>query len=191
MISKSERADLKSAAADYYDRNDPTIPGNICCMILNISMARDKVTSSHIWKSETHGDGLQAFGLSPESVHSVRNILLLATNIERAFDVKQLCFLYNPLQQTLTLKILDPILFAQKIRDDPVDKRTFRDIDSSVLRHPHDKFPYRRILHWHAKMSFAHAKIKGWINYDENFESYFDVSSDASHRDENELEEYF
>jgi hypothetical protein len=190
-ITREQRAAYKAKAIDYYERADDSNPNNAFCMLLGVSLRKDRLISSHIWKQETHGDGLHWFGLRADSLHNARNLLLLSDPIEKAFDVKQCCFLYDPINTRLVFRVLDPELRSQRVSLDPADLRTFNDIDNFMLQHPADKFPYRRILHWHAKRSFATAKLKGWIPTETDFDSYFEVSSNASQRDEDELENYF
>lgn len=42
---------------------------------------------------------------------------------------------------------------------------TFRtSVDGKPLCHPEGKYPYRRILGWHAKVSIENAIAQGWID---------------------------
>lgn len=67
------------------------------CMITSIPGAGRDLTEGHIWP---HGQAesilLHRFNLSPDDVKDPRNGLLLLTPIEKAFDHKRLCFVYNP-----------------------------------------------------------------------------------------------
>ncbi len=57
----------------------------------------------------------------------------------------------------------------------------FSDIDGHKLHYPDDDhIPFRRILNFHAKMSFRHAINHKWIPNDSSFTDYFNMSIDAS-----------
>jgi hypothetical protein len=81
------------------------------------------------------------------------------TSIEQAFDRKELCFVYDPFEGKLVLKILHKCaggLMKQMIlyRDDQKEYNNytkFKDIDEKPLNLPEDIYPFRRLLNWHAK----------------------------------------
>jgi hypothetical protein len=75
-------------------------------MILNKFFDRTLVRAAHIWKAATKGVGLPEFGLKESDINNERNGLLLYESIEKAFDHKQLCFIYNPFSGYLHVKIL-------------------------------------------------------------------------------------
>lgn len=104
--------------------------------------------------------------------------MLLCVDIEQAFDAKQLCFLYNHSRECLYCRVLDPSILNYVIR--PTPSTTFEDIDGAVLRHPHGVFPFRRILNWHARLCFEHAKSMLWIDASEVVEDYFSTSGITS-----------
>ena len=63
-----------------------------CCMASGVELPQPLVKASHIWKRCTHGEGLDEFGLRATDVHSARNGLLLASQLEAAFNVKRITF---------------------------------------------------------------------------------------------------
>jgi len=180
--TQDEQHEFKQALVDYYERQDTVVPGNLFCMILNRSYPRNQVRASHIWKYATQGKGLVEFKLSFEDISSPRNGMLLAEDIEKAFDSKQVCFICG-LGKDITLAVLDPTLLTQFVS--PSTSKTFNDINGAVLQFPTGKFPYRRILNWHAKLAYEEAFSRMWIN-DNTFQLYQDygnLSEDASNPD--------
>lgn len=156
------------------------------CMLVNDYFSSAEVRGSHIWKRATHGKGLAMFGLAERDVHSERNGLLLCVAIEQAFDTKRLCFLYDPLARRTVLRVLDPDLLDKQVY--PSSQR-FRDIDgralvfnrsSSTVTNP-PRCPFRRLLHWHAKLSVDHALSMGWLATDDvdDIDTRFELSEGA------------
>lgn len=148
-------------------------------MILNNEYNRQDVIASHIWKFSKRFYGLERLGLTIKDINSPRNGLLLVKAIEEKFDIKDVCFLYDPLKQMIFLKILNPGIFDIVVLPSP---KTFREIDGSPLKFPKDRPPFRRILNLHALLSFRHAKAMGWstVGPDEVVNNYFDLSDTAS-----------
>ncbi|CAF3060845.1 unnamed protein product [Rotaria sp. Silwood2] len=179
--TKEEQDDFKSKLITYYNCGSPKMR-TIKCMILNKYFDRNFVRASHIWKAATKGVGLTAFKLNESDVNNERNGLLLYESIEKAFDYKKLCFLYDPFAGNLLVKILCSDLRQTFIVDDPINRknfnelRTFNDIDNAVLQLPPNIFPYRRLLNWHGRCSFKTAKANKWINKDEHLEDFFHLS---------------
>jgi hypothetical protein len=131
--------------------------------------------------SKTKGRGLPKFGLSIADLNNPRNGLLMLKDIENAFDRKQLCFLYQPFGETaeriFLVKVLDPDIKQMTITG---TTKNFTDIDMTHLQVPKNRIPYRRLLSFHARCSFHHAKEIGWIQAHESFDEYFDISETAS-----------
>ena len=55
-----------------------------------------KVVTAHIWRASAKGFRLKHMRLHDADVSSVRNVLFLLKPIEKQFDAKSLCILYNP-----------------------------------------------------------------------------------------------
>lgn len=188
--SREENPDFKAKLITYYKSVDPTNPQAIKCMILNQYLPKNIVIGSHIYKASTYGSGLEDFGLKATDLYSERNGLLLYESIEKVFDVKEVCFLYNAFNMTLTLRVLRRDLLAMPVirtKDAALVPPScasllFSDIDGSVLQLPLGIFPYKRILSWHARCSVRFASNMGWITPEEaeNFQPYFDTSLGAS-----------
>jgi hypothetical protein len=160
-------------------------------MILNEYLPKEYVIGSHIYKAQTYGKGLNAFGLKPTDFYNERNGLLLYESIEKLFDVKEVCFVYNTFDSTLNLKVLNPVLLTelviyQKHRTTKVPAALhtlkFSDIDGWKLHLPPTTYPFRRILSWHAKLSIRYALSMDWITKTaaDSFKPFFDTSEGAS-----------
>ena len=186
-----EQKAFKDDLIKYYRRNSfvpfsfvpfvPFVPQKVRCMVTNEWHHREDVIASHIWPSKTRGKGLPKFGLAISDLTNPRNGFLVLKDIEVKFDRKQLCFLYDPLVTPgkYVVKILDPSIQDLVIRKSK-NSRTFQSIDGAELRHPSGKFPYRRLLGFHARCAFAIAREKNWIPPESIFKEYFDISSTAS-----------
>ena len=180
--TKVEQSGFKSKLVSEYQRASSNSE-YIKCMILDVDLPKSKVIASHIWKYCTNGEGLEDFNLLQSDVSQFRNGMLLCEDIEKAFDTKRVCFLIDRIRpQNIVLKVLDPSLLDVVVcNESPTNpKETFNSINGRSLQHPPDVFPYRRILDFHAKVSFRSAIGKGWLQHDASFDSFFDMSIDAS-----------
>ena len=139
-------------------------------MVLGRRFRRDTVRAAHIWKFCTQGRGLEAFGLEETDLSSPRNGLLVADAIEQAFDIKRLCFLWNPFTKRLVVHLLDPLLKAQMVVP---SEELFADIHGKPLLTPESRYPFRRLLAFHARASFNRALRAKWITDDE-FKQFHD-----------------
>jgi len=128
----------------------------------------------------TRGVGLHTFALRASDINSPRNGLLLFPLIEEVFDHKGACFLYNPFSKQLNYKILNPALMTK----DPANKVTGNlylcECDGKPLILPDDRFPFRRLLNFHARCAFEHAIEREWINASDYDTDIFDLSDVAS-----------
>lgn len=187
--TRDEQADFKNSLVTFYQRQSP-VQTSLKCMILNVDLPRNKVRGSHIWKFCTEGEGLEEFGLEPTDLSNPRNGLLLCESIELAFDHKRVCFLVDRLHpETIVLKVLDPNIRSDLVIS-PLLNHTFASIDGWELQHPVGVFPYRRILDFHAKLSYEKAIRKGWVVRTEIVTSFFDLSLNASIPDLNQYSEF-
>ncbi|PRP75993.1 Crinkler (CRN) family protein [Planoprotostelium fungivorum] len=172
--------EFKNSLISYYDRKDPR-SSDIKCMVLDRFYPRDKVRGSHIWKYATYGEGLDEFGLKEDDVNKERNGLLLGEGIELAFDSKQLCFLYDPINTKFIVKVLDPGLLQSSTPVSPSQTRTFSDINNLPLCLPAGRSPFRRLLSWHAECTYTTALKKTWIDQPafDTFTTYDNLSNGA------------
>jgi len=145
------------------------------------------VRASHIWKRATAGDGLADFGLRSADLHSARNGLLLATQVEEAFDTKRLAFRFNVLHDSFTARVLDPSLLGARdaapsfvlsaTELDTLDAvaraavPTFAEVQGGQLFCPPGQMPFRRLLAWHYALSVKQAVACEWIPAEEEAEA--------------------
>jgi hypothetical protein len=86
------------------------------CMVSGVvSSKEDSIRAAHIIPAVTPLETIRKLNLKVEDIDSVRNGLLLARNIERAFDNLDISFVRNPLvQMELVMKIWNPATFKDK-----------------------------------------------------------------------------
>eukprot|EP01041_Mallomonas_annulata_P003710 gene3710-7375_t len=181
--TKVEQADFKEKLISYYRRGHPTKFSKIKCMVLDVFLPRETVIASHIWKFCTKGEGLTEFRLLPSDLGSPRNGLLLCQSIQKAFDSKKVCFLVDK------ICFLDIAIRQEKVHND--SKLTFENIDGWLLQHPIENIPFRRILDFHAKMSYENAIKKQWLPSDTKYEHFFNMSINSSIPDLNIYQNLF
>lgn len=78
------------------------------------------------------------------------------------------------------VKVLNPNIFTMEIANS--GGKTFASIHDQPMQHPKNKFPFRRLLSFHARCSLLAAKEKGWIselqfNAYEPYHSFSDTAS--------------
>jgi hypothetical protein len=116
------------------------------------------VITAHIWPNHTNGAGLQLFNLANKDLNSERNFLRLHEQVEKAFDHRQLTFVFYG--GKLSAHVLDPALMNQCIAGTQL---TFADWHQKALTFRNKERPFHRLLAAHAAKSFAHAETQGWI----------------------------
>lgn len=190
-LSREENPDFKKKLITFYGCAHPTNPREIKCMILNEFLPKELVIGAHIFKVSTKGQGLEDFGLKKTDLFSEKNGMLLYKSIEKAFDVKDLCFLYDSLSSppTLQLKVLNPSLLGRTVIESrdaescpaACSKLVFAELNGRILVLPTGISPFKRILNWHAVCSVRNARIESWLSEDEaeSFEPYFSLSDGA------------
>lgn len=179
--TREDQEDFKNKLIMFYQCGTNETK-KVKCMIMNKFFDRGCVRAAHIWKSATNGIGLPAFKLEESDVHNERNGLLLFESIEKNFDRKKLCFIYDPFAQVLRLKILcDQLRQVYVVPEENQRKkfneyRTFDHIDRAILVLPKDVFPFRRLLNWHGRCAYRTARRNRWISDEENLEDFFHLS---------------
>lgn len=183
--SVREQKDFKNSLCAFYGRKPHAINfgkrGKLRCMVTNQWLPADLVIASHIWPHAQHGDGLHKFNLTRSDSLSVRNGLLMVKSVEKSFDCKHLCIIYDSLDKSFRVKVLNPDLMNAVI-EGTEPPRTFGEIDNGVLHHSPGNIPFRRLLSWHARCSFRFAREKAWISeeLERTFECYHELSETAS-----------
>eukprot|EP01118_Nematostelium_gracile_P007276 TRINITY_DN2355_c0_g1_i2.p1 TRINITY_DN2355_c0_g1~~TRINITY_DN2355_c0_g1_i2.p1 ORF type:complete len:263 (+),score=28.66 TRINITY_DN2355_c0_g1_i2:88-876(+) len=151
-------------------------------MVLNKAISYDQVIASHIIPVSSGGKCLTGFGLTEDHLFHKRNGLLLYKPIEKAFDHKDICFLYNPFTKKLFLKVLNAFLLKSKVHGNT----RWKDIDGTELHLPEGVWPFRRLLNWHARVCFKQRKLDLDKIYD-----YFDYSQESESYDEDLMGKIF
>ena len=85
----------------FYQRQSENKPDSIRCMVLDIDVLPESIIAAHIWPASTNGCGLRRFNLDSNCLNDARNGLLLHKLIERAFDRKQICFVFDEINECL------------------------------------------------------------------------------------------
>ena len=170
--SKSEQAPFKDSLITTYQRVGPPHSSGapqVFCMVLDKPLIKSKVIASHLWK-HAEAKRLPIIGLDETDVNDPRNGLLLAKSIVEAFDIKHVCFLYNPINQQFTFRVLNPDLLTKpisttdpKIPGDHNYTDTFGSLNNQPLHLLNGVFPYKRVLGFHARRAFKFARRAHWI----------------------------
>jgi hypothetical protein len=175
-----EQKDFKKRLIKYYDRSSQWYKrGQIKCMMTNEWHPRDLVIAEHIWKHKMHGNGLQKFNLEKADGASPRNGILMLKDIEDQFTIKNVCIVYDSIQQVFIIKVLNPNILNNQITH---SRKTFQDIDGTKLNHPKNRIPFRRLLSFHARCAYKYARENNWITPEQEiaFQPFHDLSDTAS-----------
>jgi hypothetical protein len=150
------------------------------CQVSGVIGNGKEVVAAHLIPARALDIRFQEIGLSPEDKNTGKNGLLLAKNIEQAFDQKRLCFEPNPKNKDQLLLI---ILDKAGLQDMPVysgyekQKRrrrgapretvppsliTIGSLHHATLEAPREKICYR-LFSRHAFFSHVLAREKGWV----------------------------
>ena len=133
--SAVEQTEFKTKLLKFYECSAPEASPEkpmAKCMVSDGVFPQPVVIASHIWKYSTRGIGLDEFGLTLADLDSWRNGLLLASEIEKAFDKKRVAFSYNLLEDKFTFHVLDRSLLDKPIIDTH-DKKTASALKAYVL----------------------------------------------------------
>ena len=118
--SGDEQEGFKTAVLDFYQRRSPEKVRDkpmAVCMVSQEVFPQPLVIASHIWKYASQGFGLDEFGLKMADLNSPRNGLLLASEIEAAFDRKLVTFSYDLVSDKFTFHVLDSRLLDKPIHN--------------------------------------------------------------------------
>lgn len=148
------------------------------CMVSGKVYPQPVVIASHVWKHCTRGDGLEEFGLCVADINSPRNGLLMAAEIEAAFDMKRVSFSFNLLTDKFTFHVLDSTLLEKPILNlndkktrnsvsgyaslDPTTIPKFKELDNKEMTWTPPACPFRRLLAWHYAVATLHAQRRPW-----------------------------
>lgn len=122
------------------------------CMVSGVESNGQDIEGAHIAPARSSMKRLAHIGMTPDDVNDVRNGLLLATGIHKAFDHLRLSFIKsNPLSKQLYLKIWDKS--CRNIEVYPGAGRKIGEFDGAKLKLGHHE-PFKRALSYHAYIAY-------------------------------------
>jgi hypothetical protein len=138
--SDLEQAEFKTALLSFYECAAPEEASKrpmARCMVSNQVFPQPVVIASHIWKYCTGGSGLDEFGLRLADLHSPRNGLLLASEIEEELQAlepiaKEIAALVG--YQKLALTIIGGLKVPVSKKKEPMDWAAILDLVSDIRR---------------------------------------------------------
>jgi hypothetical protein len=153
QMSETKASELNDLRTNFYKycgfKNETA-----ACMISGLN---GKLKLAHILPRRTKQSIRESLGMEIEDMNSFRNLLLLACNIEDAFDRLKLSFIQkNALDTTLILKIWDDSIRTQQIW--PGSTQTIGMYEGSALNLSlpigiYELEPFRRCLSYQALMA--------------------------------------
>ena len=182
--SKEDKSSLKEKVGNHYgSRKNPKNKGEQskyqCCVSGEWGEGREVVVahllpkrSDHVWLDR----------LEIDDVDNYRNLVLLAYEIENAFDHQQLCFVPQNVHggTEMVLRILDDKIREKHIH--PKSKRTIGEYHGEPMKfnfllNPGLKRPFSSVLSLHTLKSYELAKKKGWVPEDNETPPKFQYNS--------------
>jgi len=136
------------------------------CMVLKKEYDANEIQELRIC---TVGKELKKLGFKKKESESPRHSLLVAKQIETAFNEKKVCFLFDSEKQKLRFKVLDPSLLETTVEP---STKTFSKINEKSLHLEKGVSPFRSQLNWQAKQAFALAKENKWITDEDEYKPY-------------------
>jgi hypothetical protein len=133
---------------------------------------RQRVLAAHTWPRFKS----PPFNVSLRSIDDAANGMFLLHDIEKAFDLRRVCFLCCPFQRTMQFYVLDPSLHAVS----PTRcNETFAELHSTIISVDPQRRPSFRLLSLHCLRAALHAVKQGWISPEEanQLETFYQVSS--------------
>ena len=112
--------------------------GMLRCMLLDIAMPSNVVIAAHLFRRAN--EDLSALMVGIEDIDDVRNGLLLFKPIEKAFDDRDLSFIYDSTKDKLKVKVFNPALLDRLLIDNLTDDQlaSFH-VSRHILRSLHKK----------------------------------------------------
>ena len=131
-----------------------------------------KIVACRILPKSTSRNILDSLGLTRADINSPRNMLLLARNIQRSFEMQKLTFLLDEDGMTTEMGLCFRLkIWDSTIKDKPIfngSKMTIGDCDGKMFRFYSDEnIPFVRALSLHAQRTYERAKDKGYIEDNE------------------------
>ena len=184
LISSPQRGEkdgLRTKAAKHYrcakkiGKVDGKDIYSATCCVTGVEGDNRQVIPAHLLPCSSPPMALEFFNME-KGFDDFRNLVLLAANIEKAYDSQRLCFVMAEDGEIL-LRILD-----ESVKEEPIFEGSDKKIGEYEGRPMKfedgvDGKPFSRILSCHAKYSFYEAKTEGWISLDAEMASEFKYGS--------------
>ena len=161
--------DFRRTVLQYYP-TQLNKDGSVTCQLTQVTGNGDQIVAAHLVPSSGTDADFTEIGLLPSDRNKGINGLLLAHNIERAFDQKRCAFVPHILKKgVLVFKILDPSLREVKLFDSYQYKghvqkaasRCIGEVEGQVLDVDLSKICFR-LFSRHAFWAFRHANKNKW-----------------------------
>ncbi len=164
---EAEQDQWKSELMKFY--SNPAVPTqagfSLRCMATGIEMDKQHITAAHLHSKEERDSMFHVFAIHPHDFRSARMGLLLAENIESAYDALDVCFKPVPLQpSTLVLTVLNKDVLDQRIAA-PSKMPTFKQVDGRSFVLPNR--PFMRLISFQYETAMENAFLYGWISEEE------------------------
>lgn len=166
QTSYSKTICLRDALLKRYKKAQCLLTG-----VMDRNNGRDKVVAAHLFPRKREDEFFQWQKSLQTTICSgidhPPNGMFLLKDVEDAYDSQKICFLCNPTDFSIRLKVLDPEL---RLKRPTGCSQTFQELEGKVIKQPmisHKKRPSFRILSYHAQFALDEAEIKGWLTREE------------------------
>mmetsp|Transcript_30515 Transcript_30515/g.41776 ORF Transcript_30515/g.41776 Transcript_30515/m.41776 type:complete len:209 (+) Transcript_30515:135-761(+) len=147
------------------------------CQVSGVVGNSQQVIAAHLIPCKSPDILFTEVGLLPRQINEGINGLLLALNIERAFDHKQVCFVQHPLHMdTIVMKVLDMEEMSKRPLFDGTSNygRTYPPSDVMISTLHNHKLDFnenlnlicKRTLSRHSFFAYREARKRNWITGD-------------------------
>jgi len=143
--------------------------GRVQCMVTGVwSTSSRQVVASRIMPKTTSRSVLESLGLSRADINKPRNMLLLARNIKKNFDMQKLTFILHEEGMATEIGLRFRLkMWDTEISDEPIckgSKMTIGDCEGQIFRfYSDERIPFLRALSLHAQRSYGRAQQRGYI----------------------------
>jgi len=168
---KKERVHgLRSKAVEHYEGSlSDVVEGKgvpAACVISGETGYSDEVVCAHILPRPAPKYLMKRLGIN--DVDSLRNVFMVAKNIEYFYDRKKVSIVpcKEPNSTGYKMIVWDSSILDEKIFDG--SDKTIRDVKDQVFHFADGKTPYTRIFHYQAQASYSYALAKEWVSEDDN-----------------------
>lgn len=150
----------ESLIAQYHNdvqKDEKGIAVVLKCMVTGCALPRNRCKAGHLLGKKRIEMG---YKFKFDDIFDPKNGILWADKIEAAYGMKQVCLIYDFIQNRLHFKVLDPAIMDEII----VDDIKFKDVNGKLLAIASDDLPYRRLIWGHSSVAIQNAFDKKWIN---------------------------